>query len=59
MPYVDAVDFAWRWLVGGEVAISVGLAVWWTAFVLVPTGVVLLIIGMAKSVRRTLRARSR
>jgi hypothetical protein len=59
MPYVDAVDVAWRWLVSGAVAISVGLAVWWTAFVLVPAGVVLLAIGMTKSVRSTLRARSR
>jgi hypothetical protein len=59
MPYVGAVDIARRWLVSGVVAISVGLAVWWTAFVLVPVGVVLLVIGMAKSVRSTLRARSR
>ena len=59
MPYVDPVDIAWRWLVSGVVAIGVGLAVWWTAFVLVPVGVVLLVIGMTKSVRSTLRARSR
>jgi hypothetical protein len=59
MPYVDAVDVAWRWLVSGVVAISVGLVVWWTAFVLVPFGVVLLVIGMTKSARSTLRARSR
>jgi hypothetical protein len=45
------VDLAWRWLVGGVVAIVVGLAVWWTAFILVPAGVVLLVIGMTKSVR--------
>ena len=59
MPYVDAVDVAWRWLVSGVVAISVGLVVWWTAFVLVPVGVVLLFIGVTKSVRSTLRVRSR
>jgi hypothetical protein len=45
------VDLAWRWLVGGVVAIVVGLAVWWTAFVLVPAGAVLLVIGVTKSVR--------
>jgi hypothetical protein len=59
MPYVGAVDVAWRWLVSGVVAISVGLAVWWTAFVLVPVGFVLLVIGMTKSVRSTWCARSR
>jgi len=58
MPYVDAVDMAWRLLVSGVVVISVGLAIWWTAFVLVPVGVVLLVIGMTKSVRATLGARS-
>jgi hypothetical protein len=45
------VDLAWRWLVGDVVAIVVGLAVWWTAFVLVPAGAVLLVIGVTKSVR--------
>jgi hypothetical protein len=59
MPYVGAVDVTWRWLVSGVVAISVGLAVWWTAFVLVPVGFVLLVIGMTKSVRSTWCARSR
>jgi hypothetical protein len=44
-------DVAWRWLVSGVAAIGVGLAVWWTAFVLVPVGVVLLVIGMTLSVR--------
>jgi hypothetical protein len=54
------VDLAWRWLIGGGVAIAVGLTVWWTAFILVPVGVVLLIIGMTKSVRgigRSVRSR--
>ena len=41
------------------VAIGLGLTVWWTALALVPVGVVLLVIGMTKSVRSTLRARSR
>ena len=57
--YVYAVDVAWRWLVSGVVAISVGLAVWWTAFVLIPVGVVLVVIGMTKLVRSTLRPHSR
>ena len=48
---VGPVDVAWRWLAGGVVAIVIGLAVWWTAFILVPAGVVLLVIGMTKSVR--------
>jgi uncharacterized membrane protein len=52
------VDFAWRWLISGVVAISAGFVVWWTALVLVPVGVVLVVIGM-KSVRSTLRDRSR
>jgi archaellin len=42
---------AWPWLVGGVVAIGVGLAIWWTAFVLVPAGVALIAIGGAKWVR--------
>jgi hypothetical protein len=59
MSYVGAVDVDWRWLVSGVVAISVGLAVWWTAFVFAPVVVVVLVIGMTKSVRSTLRARAR
>lgn len=38
----------WRWLVSGAVAIGVGLAVWFTAFVLVPAGVVLIAVGITK-----------
>ena len=56
--YVEAVDLAWRWLVGGVVAIAIGLTVWWTAFVLIPVSVVLLVIGMTKSVRSSFRASS-
>jgi hypothetical protein len=52
------VDVTWRWLVIGVVAISVGLVVCWTAFVLVPIGVLLLVIGTTNSVRTTMRARS-
>ena len=46
---LNAMDIAWRWIVSGVVVIGVGLAVWWTAFVLVPVGVVLLIVGIARS----------
>jgi hypothetical protein len=53
---VGGVSIAWRWLVGGVVAIGVGLAVWPTTFILVPTGVVLFVIGMTKSVRSTMRS---
>ena len=49
--HVDLVDVAWRWLLGGLVAVVVGLAIWWTAFIFVPAGVVLLIIGTTRSVR--------
>jgi hypothetical protein len=43
-----------RWLISGVVAISVGLVVWWTALVLVPMGIVLLVLGMSKYVARSL-----
>jgi hypothetical protein len=42
------VSVAWRWLIGGVLAIAVGLAVWPTTFILVPAGAVLVVIGMTK-----------
>jgi hypothetical protein len=51
-------DVAWRWLISGVVAIGLGLVIWWTAFVLVPVGVMLLVIGITRSVRSN-PARSR
>lgn len=59
--YPWGVDVAWRWLVGGVLAIGVGLAVWPTTFILVPAGVVLAAIGVTKWVRsiRAAHARSR
>jgi hypothetical protein len=42
---------AWRWLVGGVLAIGVGLALWFTTFILVPAGVVLLGIWAVKFFR--------
>ena len=43
---------AWQWIVGGAVGIAIGLTVWETAFILVPAGVVLILVGVVKSVRR-------
>lgn len=40
-----------RWILGGLLAIVIGLAVWATTFVLVPAGVVLLAIGVVRLVR--------
>lgn len=44
-------NVAWRWLVSGVVAIGVGLAVWFTAYLLVPGGVVLIAAGITKLIR--------
>jgi len=41
----------WQWLLGGVVAIGIGLAVWPTTFILVPAGVVLVAVGVMKLVR--------
>jgi hypothetical protein len=53
------VDVAWRWIVGGVLAIGVGLVVWPTTFILVPAGVVLVAIGVTKAVRSIWAAHSR
>jgi hypothetical protein len=53
------VNVAWRWLVGGVLAVGVGLAVWPTTFILVPAGVVLVTIGATKWVRSIWAAHSR
>jgi hypothetical protein len=49
---VGSVKAAWRWLGGGVLAIAIGLALWWTAFILVPVGVVLIAVGATKLVGR-------
>ena len=49
--YRSCVSAAWPWLVGGVLAIGVGLAIWATTFVLVPAGVVLISIGIMKWIR--------
>jgi hypothetical protein len=53
------VNVAWRWLVGGVLAIAVGLAVWPTTFILVLAGMVLLVIGAMKWVRSIWATHSR
>jgi len=53
------VSVAGRWLVGGVLAIAVGLAVWPTTFILVPAGVVLVAIGAMKWVRSIWATHSR
>jgi hypothetical protein len=40
----------WRWFIAGAVAIGVGLLVW-TAFVLVPVGVLLISFGVLRAIR--------
>lgn len=54
--YRWTVNVAWRRLVGGVLAIAVGLAVWPTTFILVPTGAILVVIGMTKWLRSVLRS---
>jgi hypothetical protein len=57
--YRQGVNVAWRWLVGGVLAIAVGLAVWPTTFILVPAGAVLIFIGATKWGRSIRAAHSR
>jgi len=40
-------------------AIGVGLAVWWTAFILVPIGAVSIVVGIIRSVRNRTAASKR
>jgi hypothetical protein len=53
------VKSAWPWLAGGVLAIGIGLAVWFTAFVLVPAGVVLIVVGITKLMRSETSASQR
>ena len=39
------------WILGGIVFIAIGLAIWYTAFVLVPLGVIFIIVGIVTAVR--------
>ncbi len=56
--YRQGLNVAWRWLVGGGLAVGVGLAVWPTTFILVPAGVMLVSIGATKWVRSIWTAHS-
>jgi hypothetical protein len=42
---------AWPWVVGGLLVIGVGLYLWYTTFILVPAGVVMIGVGATKFVR--------
>jgi hypothetical protein len=53
------VKVAWPWLAGGVLAIGVGVAVWWTAFILVPGGALPIAVGLIKLVRSRTGASSR
>ena len=41
----------WKPILAGTVLIGIGLAIWWTAFILVPGGLILIGIGVVKYVR--------
>jgi hypothetical protein len=49
--YPSLVKGAWPWLASGVLAIGIGLAVWFTAFVLVPVGAVIVVVGIMRLVR--------
>jgi hypothetical protein len=49
--YPSLVKGAWPWLASGVLAIGIGLAVWFTAFVLVHVGAVIVVVGIMKLVR--------
>ncbi len=39
------------WILGGVIFIGLGLAIWYTAFVLVPLGVIFIVVGIITAVR--------
>jgi len=39
------------WILGGAALIGIGLAIWFTAFVLVPLGAIFIIVGTVTGVR--------
>lgn len=39
------------WILGGAAVIGIGLAIWFTAFVLVPLGAIFIIVGTVTGVR--------
>lgn len=48
----------WTLFAGGITLIFIGLAVWWTAFVLVPLGLALVVLGIVRFARHAGRRRS-
>jgi len=43
------------WVFGGVVSILIGLTIWYTAFVLVPLGVIFVLVGIVTAVRNAKR----
>ena len=39
------------WILGGAALIGIGLAVWFTAFVLAPLGAIFIVVGIVKAIR--------
>lgn len=39
------------WILGGAAVIALGITIWFTAFVLVPLGVIFIIVGIVTAVR--------
>ncbi len=39
------------WILGGAALIGIGLAVWFTAFILVPLGAIFIVVGIVKVLR--------
>jgi hypothetical protein len=52
---LGVVTHNWTFLVGGITLIFIGLAVWWTAFVLIPVGLALVVLGIVRSARHAAR----
>jgi hypothetical protein len=46
------------WILGGAALIGVGLAIWATAFVLVPLGAIFIIVGIGTALRARREGRS-
>jgi hypothetical protein len=46
------------WILGGAALIGIGLAIWFTAFVLVPLGAIFIIVGIVTASRARREGRS-
>jgi hypothetical protein len=46
------------WILGGAALIGIGLAIWFTAFVLVPLGAIFIIVGIVTALRARRKGRS-